>query len=116
MLMKTLIVAMVFLGEAAIIYAEMKGAKAFSHDGSFLSIFMRMALVATVGSFLTLSGYMLGLQSFQNIWIVSATAVTSIVILEPLMAYFVVGQVPTAGALAGFLLGSLGLVLTLFWK
>ena len=116
MAMKFFVIAIVFLGEALIIFSEMRGARTYSlHETSFVKIFLGAALLAMVGSAFTVGGYMLGLQSFRNIWIVSAVAVTSIVILEPVMAYTVVGQLPTPGALAGFGFGTVGLICALFW-
>lgn len=75
---------------------------------------LELGVVIMVGSFALLAGYMLGIKAFNNIWIVSAVSISSILILEPIVAYSVFRQIPTKGAFIGFLLGAAGLIIALF--
>lgn len=114
---KILVVGLIFLGELLAIYAEMLGARAFSAAGaSFVRIFLRMFLIICLGGGFLVAGYILGYQSFKNIWIVSAASITSILIIEPTLAYFVFHQLPTTGAGIGLVLGIVGLLFSLFLK
>jgi hypothetical protein len=57
---------------------------------------------------------MFGLKIFKNIWIVSVISITSILIIEPFIAYFIGGQLPTKGAIIGLVFGVLGFAAALF--
>lgn len=110
---KILVLALLFIGEALSIYAEMLGARS-NHLAAqpFLQIFLKMfLLIATAGGFL-IAGYMLGFKVFKNIWIVSVASMTSILIVEPILAWTTFQQVPTTGAIIGFVLGVIGLFLS----
>jgi len=67
------------------------------------------------GSIFLIEGYMLGYTAFRNIWIVSAISITSILIVEPLLAYDLFQQLPTKGALVGFVAGIIGFAAALSW-
>jgi len=109
-LIKVLVIVLVALGEGFAIFAEMWAAKHYSGTGtSFWQVLLKMFLVFAIGGSLLIAGYMFGLKAFKNIWIVSVTSITSIVILEPILAYFFLQQVPTTGATIGFILGVIGL-------
>lgn len=113
---KILVIILIILGEGLSIYAEMIAARN-NHFTSqpFLQIFLKMfLLVILAGGFLML-GYMLGFSVFQNIWIVSAASITTILIIEPILAWVVFQQVPTIGALIGFILGAIGLFIAIFF-
>ena len=55
---------------------------------------------------------MAGLKAFDNIWVVTAISVTSILIIEPIIAYSIFRTLPTGGVLVGMILGALGFVAT----
>ena len=55
-------------------------------------------------------------KAFKNIWIVSVISITSILLIEPVLAYFIFDQLPTKGAAIGLVLGAIGLYLALFYK
>ncbi len=112
---KTLVVLFVFLGEAFSIYAEMLAARNnyFSSQPIFQT-FLKGFLIITIGGGLLILGYMLGFKSFKNIWIVSVTSITSILIIEPILAYTFFHQLPTKGALIGLIFGTLGFLATIF--
>jgi len=115
--MKWLVLIMIFVGEAGIISTEIVGAKWFSElQGSFWQIFFKILPFSIVTGALILSGYILGLKAFQNIWIVTVTSITSILISEPIIIFAITGQKPTLGALIGFVFGIIGLVSALVIK
>ena len=112
---KLLVIVLIFLGESLAIYAEMWGA----HQGAFdnkpwMQIFFKMFLIITISGGLLISGYMLGFKAFQNIWMVSVTSITSILIVEPMLAYVFFRQMPTLGATVGLVLGAIGFLATIF--
>jgi hypothetical protein len=57
---------------------------------------------------------MLGFRAFQNIWIVSVSSITSILIIEPLVSYAFFRQSPTTGAFIGLVFGAIGFAAALF--
>ena len=102
-------------GEVITIAAEIYGAKFFGLGmGGFKSVFWKLALPITFGGLLLLAGYMLSMQSFKNIWIVTVISISSIIISEPILNYAITRQTPTRGALIGFILGIFGLLATFF--
>jgi hypothetical protein len=108
-----IVLLLIFLGEALSIYAEMLGAKNIT--GSFWQVFFKMFIVITFGGALLIAGYMLGFNAFKNIWIVSAISIGTILIVEPILAYTIFQQLPTKGALVGFILGIAGIISATFF-
>ena len=103
---------MILAGEVLSIYAEVKAAHLYAtKDPSFRHVFLSLVVIVTVGGWSLLAGYMLGLRAFKNIWIVSTVSIASILVAEPILAYLVAHQVPSRGALVGFVLGIIGLIL-----
>lgn len=112
---KAIVIALIFAGEALAIYAEMSGAKTHSSlQSPFLQTFLRMLIIMAVGGALLVAGYMLGFSAFRNIWIVSVISITSILIIEPTLAYTVFQQLPTRGALIGLVMGAGGFIAACF--
>ena len=102
-------------GELSVIYAEQLGAKLYGVlEYPFGHAFF-LTLIPLIGGALCLvTGYMLGLKHFQNIWPVIAISFGSILILEPLFGYFFIGDVPEFGQAVGFTLGALGILAVIF--
>lgn len=113
-LLKFYALACLVIGEILSVYSEMAAAKSYSAAlTGGLSIFSRnFAIIIAAGAFL-IAGYMLGYSAFKNIWIVSVTSVTSILIVEPLLTYTIFHQLPSRGALIGLVLGGAGFIATL---
>lgn len=110
------VIVLIFAGEALGIYAEMIGARNHSLLAqSFSYSFFRAFLVFAVAGVFLVAGYSLGLKSFQNIWIVSVVSITSVLIIEPILAYTLFHQVPTKGALIGLILGAAGFLAAIFF-
>ena len=59
---------------------------------------------------LLIAGYMFGLKYIQNIWVIGAVSIASIIIMEPIITYLLFREIPSRGALLGFVFGILGLL------
>lgn len=104
-----LAIAMLFVGEGLMVYAEMVAARAHSLvENNFWPIFLKATGIMIISSTLLIAGYMHGFKAFKNIWVVSALSITLILIAEPLIGYLVFGQLPTRGAVWGLVFGALG--------
>jgi hypothetical protein len=113
---KILVLLLLFIGEALSIYAEMIGARTnYAASKPFLQVFLKMFLLITIAGGFLIAGYMLGFNAFKNIWIVSVASITSILIVEPILAWVIFHQIPTTGAIIGFVLGAAGLFLSIFF-
>ncbi len=113
---KILVLILILMGEALSIYAEMVGARNHSISSQpFLQIFLKMFLLIVLAGGFLIAGYMLGFNVFKNIWIVSVASITSILIVEPILAWIIFHQVPTLGGILGFILGAIGLFLSIFF-
>lgn len=117
MVQKILSISLLFFGEALIIYAEILSAKMFyTQNQPFWFVISRVGAIAFISTFMLLCGYMFGLAAFKNIWIVTVISITSILLAEPILTYTVTHQMPTKGAVAGLILGLIGLIITLVWE
>ncbi len=113
---KILVIALLISGEALIIYTEMFGARTHAATTQpFLQLFLKMLLMILVGGGLLSTGYIFGYSLFKNIWVVSAISITSILIVEPVLAWAFFHQLPTPGAIAGLVLGAIGLCVALIF-
>ncbi len=113
---KILALILIFVGETLAIYAEMLGARSgLVSSQPVLQAFLRMFLLITIAGGFLIAGYMLGFDAFKNIWIVSVASITSILIVEPILAWTIFQQMPTNGAVIGFALGAVGLFLSVFF-
>ncbi len=110
-----LAVALIFVGELLAVGAEMVGARdVAAGGGSFWLIFSKMFGVMALGGALLVGGYMLGYRAFQNIWIVTAVSIGSILLVEPILAWTLFHELPTRGAVVGIVLGVGGILSALF--
>jgi len=114
-LFKILVIWLIFIGEALSIYAEIIAAKNFSAAGArfFSPIFWRLVILIVIAGLCLLIGYMFGFKVFQNIWTVTVTSLTAILIVEPMLDYIVFRQLPGRGALIGLICGLIGFVAVL---
>lgn len=107
-MLKVIAIVLLVIGEALSIYAEMLSIKSNS--------FIKMFVLITVAGGLLIAGYMIGYKAFKNIWIVGAISITSILIVEPALAYLFFQQLPKTGALVGLIMGTIGLIFSIAWK
>lgn len=111
---KWLAIACLIGGEALSVYSEMIAARSHTlGSDSFWLIFAKSFAMIIVAGALLVIGYMVGFKSIKNIWIVSVLSVTSILIVEPTLAYAIFREMPTRGALIGLIFGALGFISTL---
>ncbi len=110
---KPLALLLLFLGEFFAVYAEMVAERLPAFKTASALSMLQIGTCMTIGAFALLIGYYLGYKAFQNIWIVTVVSVTSILIVEPALAYFFFQELPNRGATIGLILGSLGLIATI---
>jgi len=104
-----------FFGEVLIIGAEMWASKFFNSARPWAVILPAIA-VSIVGVCLLVYGYTFGYQAFKNIWIVTAISIAGILIVEPLVAWFLFRETPTTGALIALVLGAIGIITSITVK
>jgi len=110
--MKKLIpLLLIFAGESVAIYSEVVAAR---DAENFLSAFWKASVIFAFAGLLLIGGYMLGLKYLKNIWVVGAVSIASIIIMEPVITYLLFRELPSRGALLGFVFGILGLLSALF--
>ena len=109
--LKILAVLSVFFGELLAVYAETFGVRSKLFSAEFWRIFIIMA----IGGFFLILGYIVGYKAYQNLWIVAVVSITTLLIVEPLVILIFFNQTPSIGALIGFVLGVIGLIVALFF-
>lgn len=116
-MLQILSIFLLFFGESLAIYSEIAGANRVESQNKISNeTFWWFFILITIAGLPLIGGYFLGILAFKNIWIVSVVSIVSILIMEPILAYLIFKQFPTSGALIGFVLGSIGLVVTLVIK
>ena len=113
---KIFAIVLILFGEMITIYAEMLLARNNFSNSSLSKVFWPPFFIMVLGGTLLITGYFTGFGAFKNIWIVSVISITSILIIEPTLAYTIFHQLPTKGATLGFILGALGFIMALFIK
>ncbi len=112
-LTKILTAFALFFGEVLIIGAEMWATKNFETLAKSWTIVLSAFLISVIGVACLVYGYIYGYQAFKNIWIVTALSVAGILIVEPIIAWFLFHEVPTLGASIGLFCGVVGLLATI---
>lgn len=109
-----LVALLIFLGECLAMLAEILSARTALRDrGHVRRQFYRMAIVIVFAGLFSLLGYTLGITVLKNIWIVSVVSIASELLLEPVLDYTLLRQLPTRGAAIGFALGAAGIIVAL---
>lgn len=115
-LMKMGAILLIFTGEIFSISAQLLASKrietGLADQGAYLAW---MFVAGAVGGVLLIAGYILGYMKFQNIWIVTAISIGSIVVFEPVLAALLFNQVPTTGAAVGLVLGIAAIISAVFF-
>lgn len=100
------------LGEFCAIYSEVVTAKlAQTGSHSWDALAVPVALMCFAGLCL-LGAYWLGYVVVGDIWVVTVVSVTSLLLLEPIVVWWLFHEAPARGALIGFCLGALGMLAT----
>ena len=116
-ILQVLTIVFLFFGESLAIYSEIAGANKVDSQNKIVGkIWAQFFILIAISGALLISGYFIGILAFKNIWIVSVISILSILIVEPILAYAIFRQFPTVGAIIGFVLGSIGLMVTIFLK
>jgi hypothetical protein len=105
-----LAVVLLIVGEIVTIYAELAAAKLPADASAALAgSLMPFVLIAFAGICLVLA-YWMGYRVVGNIWVVTIASLTSILILEPIVVFVMFKELPSRGAVVGFILGALGFI------
>ncbi|HCW08950.1 MAG TPA: hypothetical protein DGG95_16465 [Cytophagales bacterium] len=110
---KLISIALIAVGEILAIYAELYSAHQLQAK-STQQVFWISFVIMTLAGAALLGGYMLGYKSFDNIWIVVAISIGSILVVEPIVAYSMFKEIPTKGAIIGLVLGMAGTLTSMF--
>ncbi len=114
-MMKLLSIALISIGEILAIYAELYSAHQMQAKNT-QQVFWISFIIITIAGAALLGGYMIGYKSFDNIWIVVAVSIGSILVVEPIVAYTMFKEIPTKGAIIGHVLGIAGTFTSMFVK
>lgn len=104
--------ALMVFGEILTIYSEVYAAKL---PGKFLEtpgMFLKPMLLICIAGVSLVFAYWLGYQASGNIWVVTVASLTLLLILEPIVIYAMLQELPKKGAVIGFILGAAGLIST----
>lgn len=110
---KILTLFMIASGESLMILAQIFGSKASTTGTKIIEIFKLSdwyVWVSIVGVFMVLAGYLYGIKVFNDIWLVTLTSWTALVVAEILLARFVFQTIPEGNVLIGFVLVSIGFI------
>lgn len=111
---KLLVLIGIAIGEALMIAAQVFGSKASADGVHIWQIFKLNSWyiwVSIVGVFIVLAGYLYGIKVFNNIWLVTMTSWTGLVLAEIILAYIVFKTVPEGTVLIGFILATAGFII-----
>lgn len=109
--MAAALILMVF-GEILTIYSEVYASKLPAHPFDNPSMFIKPMILISIAGISLVFAYWLGYQATGNIWVVTVASLTLLLILEPIVIYAMLKELPERGALIGFILGASGLIAT----
>jgi hypothetical protein len=109
--MTAALILMIF-GEILTIYSEVYASKLPSRPLETPLIFLKPIILICIAGISLIFAYWLGYQATGNIWVVTAASLTLLLILEPIVIYAMLKELPGRGALIGFILGATGLIAT----
>jgi hypothetical protein len=111
---KLIPVFLLVVWETLAIYAEMYIAEHFSVINKSMTGFVIAAILMTIAWILLLLWYLYGYRAFNNIWVISAISITTIVIIEPILALILFKETPSVGTIVWFIFWSIWLFATLY--
>ena len=109
--MAAALILMIF-GEILTIYSEVYASKLPDHPLETPLAFLKPIVLISLAGTSLIFAYWLGYQATGNIWIVTVASLTLLLILEPIVIYAMMRELPERGALIGFILGATGLIAT----
>ena len=105
------LVLMIF-GEILTIYSEVYASKLPGRPMETPLMFLKPMILISIAGISLVFAYWLGYQGTGNIWVVTVASLTLLLILEPIVIYAMLKELPERGALIGFFLGAAGLIAT----
>lgn len=105
----TSLILMIF-GEILTIYSEVYASKLPDRPMETPLIFLKPMILISIAGISLVFAYWLGYQGTGNIWVVTVASLTLLLILEPIVIYAMLKELPERGALIGFFLGAAGLI------
>lgn len=100
------------LGEFCAIYSEVVTAKLAQTGSHSWDAFAVPVVLMCFAGLCLLGAYWLGYVVVGDIWVVTVVSVTSLLLLEPIVVWWLFHEAPARGALIGFCLGALGMLAT----
>lgn len=100
------------LGEVLTIYSEVYASRLPSGLWASPELLIKPMLMICVAGISLVIAYWLGYQATGNIWVITVASLTMLLILEPVVIYLMLEEVPQRGAIIGFILGTAGLICT----
>lgn len=104
--------ALMIFGEILTIYSEVFASKLPGRPSETPLMFLKPIVLITIAGICLIFAYWLGYQATGNIWVVTVASLTLLLILEPIVIYAMLKELPERGALIGFILGATGLIAT----
>jgi phosphatidylglycerophosphate synthase len=107
-----MIAALIFMifGEILTIYSEVYASKLPGRPMETPLMFLKPMILISIAGISLVFAYWLGYQGTGNIWVVTVASLTLLLILEPIVIYAMLKELPERGALIGFFLGAAGLI------
>jgi hypothetical protein len=105
------LILMIF-GEILTIYSEVYASKLPGRPMETPLMFLKPMILISIAGISLVFAYWLGYQGTGNIWVVTVASLTLLLILEPIVIYAMLKELPERGALIGFFLGAAGLIAT----
>lgn len=103
---------LMIIGEILTIYSEVYASKLPGRPSETPLIFLKPIILITIAGICLIFAYWLGYQATGNIWVVTVASLTLLLVLEPIVIYAMLNELPERGALIGFILGATGLIAT----
>ena len=102
--------ALMIFGEILTIYSEVYASKLPGRPMETPLMFLKPMILISIAGISLVFAYWLGYQGTGNIWVVTVASLTLLLILEPIVIYAMLKELPERGALIGFFLGAAGLI------
>lgn len=99
-------------GEVLTIYSEVYASRLPSDLWATPAMLIKPMVMICIAGVSLVVAYWLGYQATGNIWVTTVASLTMLLILEPIVIYVMLEEIPGRGAILGFILGAVGLLCT----
>lgn len=93
---------LMIFGEILMIYSEVYASKLPSQTMETPLTFLKPMILISIAGISLVFAYWLGYQGTENIWMVTIASLTLLLILEPIVIYAMLKELPERGAAIGF--------------